>query len=47
MAWSMDEIVQKKRKPERMVEKPGDKQAAILKAFGYKVVDGVLQRISR
>lgn len=37
---------QKKKKPERMIEKPGDKQAAILKAFGYKVVDGVLQKIS-
>jgi transposase len=38
---------QKSKKPERMIEKPGDKQAAILKAFGYKVVDGVLQKISR
>ncbi|MFO7605817.1 MAG: transposase, partial [Desulfurivibrionaceae bacterium] len=31
------------RKPERIIEEPTEKQAAILKAFGYKIDSGVLQ----
>ncbi|MFO7606163.1 MAG: IS1634 family transposase [Desulfurivibrionaceae bacterium] len=31
------------RKPERIIEEPTEKQAAILKAFGYKIDKGVLQ----
>lgn len=34
-----------RRKPERLLEEPSVKQAAILKAFGYYIDGGVLQRI--
>jgi transposase len=33
-----------KRKPERRLEEATEKQAAILRAFGYKIAGGVLQR---
>jgi len=32
-----------KRKPVRMIEEPDSDQAKILKAFGYKIKNGVLQ----
>jgi transposase len=36
----------KNRKPVRVIEKPSENQADILKAFGYQVIDGgVLQKI--
>ncbi|MDR1243325.1 MAG: IS1634 family transposase, partial [Deltaproteobacteria bacterium] len=41
LCWSAD-----KKKPVRILEEPTTDQALILKAFGYEVVGGVLQKIS-
>jgi transposase len=35
-----------KSKPQRVIEEPTENQSAILKAFGYKIVGGVLQKLS-
>jgi transposase len=40
LCWSAD-----KKKPLRIIEEPTTDQALILKAFGYEVVEGVLQKI--
>jgi transposase len=36
-----------KRKPTRIIEEPSEEQAAILKSFGYKIRNGVLQGPSK
>jgi len=41
LCWSVG-----KKKPLRIIEEPTIDQAALLKAFGYEVLDGVLQKIS-
>jgi hypothetical protein len=41
-------VWQKKMKaPSRIIEEPTELQAAILKAFGYKIRSGILQEIKR
>jgi transposase len=42
LCWSAD-----KKKPIRILEEPTTDQALILKAFGYEVICGVLQKISQ
>jgi transposase len=37
----------KKKTPSRIIEEPTERQASILKAFGYKLRSGVLQEIKR
>jgi transposase len=37
----------KKKAPSRIIEEPTERQASILKAFGYKLRSGVLQEIKR
>jgi hypothetical protein len=32
------------KKPERLLEEPDDKQAQILRAFGWKIAGGVLRQ---
>ena len=34
------------KKPERLLEKPDETQAQILRAFGWKIVRGVLQQMN-
>ena len=41
LCWS-----DKKRTAQRMIEEPTPEQAGILKAFGYKVTKGLLQKIN-
>ena len=35
-----------KSKPVRMIEEPTENQAAIMRAFGYEVREGVLQKLT-
>jgi hypothetical protein len=35
-----------KSTPRRVIEEPTENQSAILKAFGYRIVSGVLQKAS-
>jgi len=36
----------RKSRPQRIIEEPSENQSAILKAFGYKIASGVLQKLN-